>query len=490
MSFISLAFLIFLPVTVLVYWHVPFRIKKIWLLAMSIFFYAWGEPFYVFLMLFSATLDYVCGRVIGARISPAASRAALLASVFINLGLLGIFKYTDFAISTVNSLLHTSFPLKNLPLPIGISFYTFQTMSYTIDVYRDPDKAEKNFLYYALYVSFFPQLVAGPIERAGNLLHQFMEDKKPNEEDFRQGFRLILYGFFKKVCVADFAGSFVNTAFSDPSLVNGLGFWLAGLLFTIQIYGDFSGYSDIATGSARLLGIRLTKNFNRPLKATSFRDYGSRWHISLSTWFMEYVYFPLGGSRKGQFRKYVNNMIVFLLSGLWHGANWTFVAWGAFLGVTTITEDLIRPYYHKACDFLRIDNGSAFVLRVRNIIVLLLVAITSIFFRSRNIGEAAQIFGKMFGGLSVSVPFAASALESLGMTLPYFLQMLLSLFLLDRGYYMCWKTDGTVFSPAATDRSSSALRFMTYLFFLLAILAMWLMAASGNIQSKFIYFQF
>ena len=363
-------------------------------------------------------------------------------------------------------------------------------MSYTIDVYRDPDKAEKNFLYYALYVSFFPQLVAGPIERAGNLLHQFMEDKKPNEEDFRQGFRLLLYGFFKKVCVADFAGSFVNTAFSDPSLVNGLGFWLAGLLFTIQIYGDFSGYSDIATGSARLLGIRLTKNFNRPLKATSFRDYGSRWHISLSTWFMEYVYFPLGGSRKGRFRKYVNNMIVFLLSGLWHGANWTFVAWGAFLGVTTITEDLIRPYYHKACDFLRIDNGSAFVLRVRNIIVLLLVAITSIFFRSRNIGEAAQIFGKMFGGLSVSVPFAASALESLGMTLPYFLQMLLSLFLLDRGYTMCWKSDGTVFSPAATDRSSSALRFMTYLFFLLAILAMWLMAASGNIQSKFIYFQF
>ncbi|MBO7363930.1 MAG: MBOAT family protein [Lachnospiraceae bacterium] len=490
MGFNTVAFLVFLPVTVLVYWLVPFRIKKYWLLAMSILFYAWGEPVYVFLMLFSATLDYFCGRIIGARISPAASKAALLASVIVNLGLLGIFKYTDFIISTINGVFQTAIPLQHLPLPIGISFYTFQTMSYTIDVYRNPEKAEKNFIYYALYVSFFPQLVAGPIERASSLLHQFMEEKKANADDFRQGFRLLLYGFFKKVCLADFAGSFVNAAFGDIAHVNGLGFWLAGLLFTVQIYCDFSGYSDIATGSARLLGIRLTKNFNRPLSATSFRDYGRRWHISLSTWFMEYVYIPLGGSRKGKVRKYINNMVVFLLSGLWHGANWTFVAWGAFIGTCTIVEDLIRPHYHKVCDFLHIDNSNSFVLLLRNIFILLLVGITSIFFRAQNIAEAGTILGKMFGGLSLSVSSFSAAFAGLGMNMPYLLQMLLSLFLLDRGYRMCWGRDDALFSPAAADRRSAALRFETYLFFILAIAILWLMAASGNIQSQFIYFQF
>ena len=490
MSFISLAFLIFLPVTVVVHWLLPFKLRKYWLLAMSIFFYAWGEPFYVVLMIFSAVVDYCCGRVIGAKISPRASKLALLASIFVNLGLLSIFKYTDFLIGTVNALAGTSIPLQHLPLPIGISFYTFQTMSYTIDVYRDPSRSEKNFITYALYVSFFPQLVAGPIERASNLLHQFREEKQANAEDLVAGFRQILFGFFKKVCVADMVGSLVNTAFGNVAEGNGLTFWIAGMLFTVQIFCDFSGYSDIATGCARLLGIRLMKNFDRPLTAVSFREYGRRWHISLNSWFMEYVYIPLGGSRKGKFRKYLNIIIVFALSGLWHGANWTFVAWGLMIGLCTTVEDLLRPGFHRFCDSRRIDLENPVIRRVRNACVLLIVGVTSIFFRAPDIATAGTILGKMFGGLSLMPDSVNKAFSVLGIGVLGIAQIILSLILLSKGQEMVFPPEGTLFARGQDGRTAQGVRLVIYAFLILLVAVMWLMAASGNLQSQFIYFQF
>ena len=490
MSFADPVFLLFLPVTLLLYWLLPFKWRRYWLLAASWFFYGWGGPMFVFIMLFSAVLDYTCGLIITKHRGRAPAKAALLASILVNLGLLSLFKYTDFFISVINGAFGTAIPFLHLPLPIGISFYTFQTMSYTIDVYRGKFNAEKNFLSYALYVSFFPQLVAGPIERADNLLHQFREEKKPAREDFIAGFRFMLFGFFKKICVADLAGSYVNTVFSSLTEASGAAFWMAGMLFTVQIYCDFSGYSDIAMGCARMMGIRLMENFNRPLTAASFRDYGRRWHISLSSWFMEYVYFPLGGSRKGKIRKYLNTLVVFTLSGFWHGANWTFIFWGLFIGLVTCLEDIIRPGYRRLSARLGIDNSNRFVLLLRRCVVLGIVAITSIFFRSRSIGDVGLILSRMFSLSLFSPSGFSSAFRLMGMDSMKLLQLILSLFILDRGYYICRPGKTGLFARGRDSATDQALRLGIYVFGLTAVAALWILAASGNMQSQFIYFQF
>ena len=496
MSFNSINYLVFFPIVLLVYWLIPHKFRRYWLLFASYVFYMSWNAWLIFLIVGTTVVSYIAGLLIG-RTEDAVKKKWLVAiTLIVCLGTLGIFKYLDFFTQSAFSLLglfglKLDPPVFGLLLPMGISFYTFQTLSYVIDVYRKKCEVEKNFIYYALYVSFFPQLVAGPIERSDNLLPQFKEDKKPQGEDFSQGLKFMLYGFFKKVCIADVVGMYVNSAFGNIATANGIAFWIAGILFSVQIYCDFSGYSDIAMGCARMMGIKLMQNFDRPLMATSIRDYGKRWHISLNSWFMEYLYIPLGGSRKGKLRKYLNILIVFTLSGLWHGASWTFVAWGFLIAVYTILENIARPFYHKICDKLCIDNNNEAVKMVRRLIVLLLVALTSIFFRAQTITDALTIFGKMFTDFGVSKQYFDTMFTSLDMDVLAFAQVIISVIILYKGYDMCYpKEKGTLFSPMTKGRSAEALRINVYLYYVLIIAIIWLMAASGNMTSQFIYFQF
>lgn len=495
MSFNSIEFLIFFPIVLLGYWLLPYKYRKYWLLVASYIFYMSWNAWLIFLIVGTTLVSYMAGIMIDKTESVKAKQWLVAITLIVCLGTLAIFKYLDFFTQSAFSILgllglQVEAPIFGLLLPVGISFYTFQTLSYVIDVYRKKCEVEKNFIYYALYVTFFPQLVAGPIERSTNLLHQFREEKKPCLDDFTEGFRFMLYGFFKKICIADVVGMYVNNAFGNIALGNGLTFWIAGILFTVQIYCDFSGYSDIATGCARMMGIKLMKNFDRPLLATSIKDYGRRWHISLNSWFMEYLYFPLGGSRKGRLRKYLNTLIVFTLSGLWHGASWTFVAWGTLIGVYTILEDLLRPIYHKACDKLHIDNNNEGMKMIRRFIVILLVGLTSIFFRAQTIGEAIQIFGKMFTDFGFTMEYFTSMFSALSIDAYAFVQLIASLAILAKGYEMCYPKENSLFSPLAKGRTAEAMRMNTYLYYILIIAVIWIMAASGNMTSQFIYFQF
>ncbi|MEI9944360.1 MAG: MBOAT family O-acyltransferase [Chitinophagaceae bacterium] len=256
----------------------------------------------------------------------------LLISIAANIGLLSVFKYYNFFITNFNEISGSHFVLLHWILPIGLSFHTFQSISYTIEVYRGNQKAVRHFGYYALYVMFYPQLVAGPIERPYNMFPQFFRPQRFSWQHIYEGLRLMTWGFLKKTVIADRVGDYVDAVFTNPSSMNAANIWLGILFFSIQIYADFSGYSDIATGSARCMGYNLMINFNRPYSATNIRDFWKKWHISLSSWFRDYVYIPLGGNRKGKLRKNINMMITFILSGLWHGAGWTFVIWGALHG--------------------------------------------------------------------------------------------------------------------------------------------------------------
>ena len=332
MLFSSITFLgFFFPVVLIAYYALPHRAyRNAVLLLASMLFYAWGEPKFVLLMLASVLFNYNMGIFIADR--KESSKKFLIFAIAVNLGILFVFKYLGFSCQIVNYIigsLHLK-PIEtiNLILPIGISFYTFQTLSYVIDVYRQEIKAEKHFGIYATFVSFFPQLVAGPIERSGNLLPQIKEKHVFDIEKARYGIWLIVWGVFKKVIVADNLAVFVDQVYGDVYNYSGFSLVLATLFFTFQIYCDFSGYSDIARGSANLFGIELMENFKSPYFSESVKDFWSRWHISLSSWFRDYLYIPMGGNRVGTIRNCFNVLVTFLVSGLWHGASWNFVIWG------------------------------------------------------------------------------------------------------------------------------------------------------------------
>lgn len=341
MLFNSAEFLVFFPVATLGYYLIPYRYRYLWLLACSYYFYMCWNPVYALLMLFSTGITWLSGlaleRVKNANLEEKRSikykKVCVAISFFLNLSVLGYFKYANFFIDNINQVLHHmhlvyEMPMVDVLLPVGISFYTFQALSYTMDIYRDEIYAEKNFFRYALFVSFFPQLVAGPIERSKNLLRQLNEKHRFSFEQARSGFMLMLWGYFLKMVVADRISIIVETVYADYIMYPGWYLIVASFLFAFQIYGDFAGYSMIAMGAAEIMGFRLTDNFNAPYFSKSVAEFWRRWHISLSGWFKDYLYIPLGGSRKGLIRKYVNLMIVFLLSGLWHGSQWNFVAWG------------------------------------------------------------------------------------------------------------------------------------------------------------------
>lgn len=392
MSFVSLEFLLFFPLVTLIYFSLQNDWQKIWLLLTSYFFYMYWNPLYLGLILFSTVVDYTAARAIADAPSPARRKQWLAFSLVTNLTTLFLFKY--FFFFNVNAArifrlfdIPYEFEGLDLLLPVGISFYTFQSISYTIDVYRGKLKPEKQFIHFATYISFFPQLVAGPIERAGNMLPQFRDAHTFDYGRAVEGLRRILWGVFKKIVVADRLAIYVNVVYGQPRDYDGAVLAVATVFFAFQIYCDFSAYSDIAIGTAKILGFDLMENFRQPYLATSFRDFWQRWHISLSTWFRDYVYIPLGGNRVTLPRLYANLMIVFLLSGLWHGAGWLFVAWGGLHGFFLIAERMLEGALGKSSWKLPIV--------VRGVIVFVLVTVAWIFFRATTIGDAFYILSHL-----------------------------------------------------------------------------------------------
>ncbi len=374
------------------------------LLLASYYFYMNWKPIYAVLILTSTVLTYVCGLLVEKYTNNRRKqKTALTISLLLNFGILFVFKYFNFINDSIFSLftdhgIHWTIPNLDILLPVGISFYTFQAVGYSIDVYRGTIKAERNFTTYALFVSFFPQLVAGPIERASNLLPQFYVKHPFDADNIAEGIKQMIWGFFMKLCVADVLSAYVDAVYNNVANHNGTSMLLATVLFAFQIYCDFAGYSNIAIGAARIMGFRLMENFRQPYLSSSIKEFWKRWHISLSTWFMDYVYIPLGGNRVKLSRHLINLMITFLVSGLWHGANWTFVCWGALHGAYIVAETLFRK--------IKSDNKdkSGISKLFDTVACFGLVCFAWIFFRANTIGDAFIIVHKIFtnvGGVFV-----------------------------------------------------------------------------------------
>ena len=399
MLFNSLSFLLFFPITTFIYFALPHRFRWVHLLACSCLFYASFIPGYLLILLGVIAIDYLAGLGIE-QSSGGLRRAFLVASLLANVGILAAFKYFNFFNGNVRALaeaLHWNYPVRDLGwlLPIGLSFHTFQSMSYTIEVYLGRQKAERHLGIYALYVMFYPQLVAGPIERPQHLLHQFREYHAFDADRVFSGLRLMLWGFFKKLVVADRLAPIVDAVYANPHAYGGGCLLGATYFFAIQIYCDFSGYSDVAIGAARVLGFDLMKNFDRPYAAASVAEFWRRWHISLSTWFRDYLYIPLGGSRVSKARWCFNIMVVFLVSGMWHGSNWTYLAWGGLHGILVIISRSTEKWRSRAERLLGLAAVPA-VSRIAGILVTFnLVAIAWIFFRATSVGEAGWILSHL-----------------------------------------------------------------------------------------------
>src|SRR5574344_192500 len=352
MIFSSIPFIFFfLPIVFIIYFLVPFKIKNYVLLVFSLLFYAWGEPIYVLLMLFSCLLNYFVGILLEKyQLDKFKRKLILVLMIIINIGLLGFFKYADFLIETINNIFNISIPLLNLGLPIGISFFTFQAMSYGIDIYLRKVNVEHNFWYFTTYVSMFPQLIAGPIVRYETINEQLYK-RDINSSKFSSGFMRFLRGLFKKVLIANSIG-LLFTTISGSSDISIMTAWLGIIAFSFQIYFDFSAYSDMAIGIGKMLGFTYLENFNYPYIAPSITDFWRRWHISLSSWFRDYVYIPLGGSRYSKIINIRNILIVWALTGLWHGASWNFVIWGLYYGIILLLEKFaLKKYIDKLPEF-------------------------------------------------------------------------------------------------------------------------------------------
>lgn len=381
MVFNSVIFLALLIITVFLFYISKKKYQWMFLLVASLIFYIAWSPILIFLMIFLIGVNFITSNSFSTAKN---KKLNLIICICINFGVLFIFKYFNFFNSTINQIFNLvnikiNIPKFDILLPMGISFYTFQVVGYTIDVYRKDIKPQKNFFKLMLFISFFPQLVAGPIERSNNLMSQLFKSHKLNFQNFIIGFKYMIFGYFKKVVIADRVSVFVNNVYNDTVNFSGIYFVIATIFFAFQIYCDFSGYSDIAKGTARLFDINLMDNFKTPYMATSIRDFWRRWHISLSTWFKDYLYIPLGGNKK---HKYFNTLITFLVSGLWHGASLTYVIWGLIHGVLQIFEDL-------ASKIFKFNN--IIINFFKRIIVFIIVCFTWIFFRANSIKDSIYI---------------------------------------------------------------------------------------------------
>lgn len=393
MLFDDLQFFFFFVVVSLLYYRLRHK-SRIWmLLVASSYFYMVFKPIYILILAVTIVVDYFAGIWIDSA-EGKKRKALLVLSLITNIGFLAYFKYFNFFhenITAILTLLHLPNPIPRFEaeLPIGLSFHTFQAMSYTIEIYRKNEKPERNFSIYSLYVLFYPQLVAGPIERPQNLLWQFRTEFAYDSQNIREGLFRILWGLFKKVVIADRLALVVDAAYADPGQHSGLTLWIATFFYTFQIYCDFSGYSDIAIGCARVMGFKLMENFNVPYIATSIADFWRRWHISLSGWFRDYLYIPLGGSRVGEWRTNLNYLIVFMVSGLWHGAAWTFIIWGFLHGVYQVSARLRDRWISWSLPKHPISSGIHWVT------TFALVMLTWVFFRANGLGQALTILHKI-----------------------------------------------------------------------------------------------
>lgn len=446
MSFSSITFILFFPIVALVYFIIPQRIRYIWLLLASYYFYMGWNAKYALLILTSTIITYLSGLALDfvkkkgyeepkkVRLMKCCVALSFLSNLFI----LFYFKYTQFFYDLLRNcvnVFHAGMPEHrfDILLPVGISFYTFQALSYTMDVYRDDIYAEKNFFKYALFVSFFPQLVAGPIERSKNLLVQINQEHKFNFQNLKIGYLTMLWGYFLKLVLADKIAVFVDTVYGDYNTYSGWYIAIASALFALQIYCDFNGYTMIARGAAKILGFSIMENFDAPYLSTSVSDFWRRWHISLTSWFKDYMYIPLGGSRKGKVRKHFNKMLVFLVSGLWHGASLSFVVWGGLNGLYQIIEETCSPFFKKIASGLQLKTDSLAGNVVKGIVTFCLVDFAWIFFRANSLKEAVAIIKQMFVVRNPWILFDGS-LYNCGLSEKNFLLMVLCigfLFLVD-----------------------------------------------------------
>ena len=400
MLFNSFEFLIFFPLVVGLYFAIPQRFRWMFLLAASYYFYMAWKAEYVLLIMASTIIDYYAALRMGATPEKSKRKKYLVLSAIANLGLLFSFKYFNFFSDATREILANAnifydSPALSILLPVGISFYTFQTLSYTIDFYRGVRKPERHLGIFALYVSFFPQLVAGPIERSTRLLPQFRQAKTFDIERVLSGLRLMLWGFFKKLVIADRLAVYVNEVYNNPGDYTGAPVILATYFFAFQIYCDFSGYSDIAIGAARVMGYDLMENFRRPYFAKSIGEFWKRWHISLSTWFKDYLYISLGGNRVSRWRWYYNVLIVFLLSGLWHGANWTFLTWGGLHGIYLILSHRTARVRERLCQLTGLSALPEFHKFIKVFVTFHLVLLAWVFFRSNSVSDALTHLNSM-----------------------------------------------------------------------------------------------
>ena len=399
----------FLPIVLALYYITPRRFRNLTLFIVDLVFYAWGEPMLVLLMLVSVLINYTAGILLGAkRQKKGLARFIFVMAIVLNLGLLGFFKYVGFIGETLNFVLpFLNIPILQVSLPIGISFYTFQTMSYTIDVYRNAVKVQKNIITFGTYVSLFPQLIAGPIVRYQDVAEQLMH-RRESLQQFTEGVKLFLVGLCKKVLLADEMGILWDAVRESGDSSGALGAWVGILAYTLQIYFDFSGYSDMAIGLGRMFGFEFMKNFDYPYISKSITEFWRRWHISLGTWFREYVYIPLGGNRKGLGRQIINLAVVWFLTGLWHGASWNFVLWGVYFGVLLVIE---KTFLLKL-----LKKAPAFLSRLY---AMLLVVFGWVLFWFEDMGQMGAFIGRMFGsaGFMMSADVQATVLSYLPLLL-------------------------------------------------------------------------
>ncbi len=410
MLFNSIEFLLFFPIVVLIYFTIPKKIKYIWLLGASYYFYMSWNPKYALLMILSTVLTWITGlgvdffRCRGGKNSTLLQKTCIAVCCIVNLGILAFFKYFDFILDNINMIISkVGLQIVEKPfdviLPVGISFYTFQALSYIVDVYRGTVKVKKNIARYALFVSFFPQLVAGPIERTGNLLKQINDipnRKLLNYDRITDGLLCMLYGYFLKMVIADRVSIMVDCVFDTWFIYGTVELVVAAVGFAIQIYCDFSSYSMIAIGAAQVMGFELMENFAAPYYSRTIKEFWRRWHISLSSWFKDYVYIPLGGNRCSRWRRYFNLMVTFLASGLWHGANWTYVLWGGIHGIYQIIGEVLRPIKDRLYPFIGIRMNTISYKVGQVIATFILTDIAWIFFRSENIASAFGYIRNIF----------------------------------------------------------------------------------------------
>ena len=487
MLFNSTEFMIFFPVTLILYWIFPNKYRYICLFIASYTFYMFWNPKYALLMGTSTVVTFLSGVLIE---KLRYKRTVVAFSFIINLAILIFFKYFDFLLQNINIVL-SAFNIKliekpfDIILPVGISFYTFQALSYTIDVYRGEIKSEKNIIKYALFVSFFPQLVAGPIERSKNLLIQVDNLDKIKRFDYEritEGLLLMLFGYFQKMVIADRAAILVDTVFNSYYEYNSMALILAAVFFAIQIYCDFGSYSLIAIGTAKVMGI----NFNTPYFARGIKEFWGRWHISLSTWFRDYLYIPLGGNRCSKFRKSFNILVTFLVSGLWHGANFTFIAWGAIHGIFHIIEELLKPIKEKYLNKFNVKTSAFSFLVLEIIITFIIVDLAWIFFRAETIHDALYYIHRIFTRIDLWALFDGT-LYNLGLNIFEMNILIIGLFILISFDLVKYIRKKSIFEFLNKQNLYFRWFVMLFLIFYIIIYGKY---GVGFDPKQFIYFQF